>query len=93
MTTGFPESGNGSVTALPVFVCSVIVPATLLGGAGGLGGSGFFTVNEGIVSLVVMVETDTFAVVCAVVGGTATVGGDVAAGGAFGGAGTTVLTL
>lgn len=79
MTTGFPGSGRGTVTALPLFVRSVIVPRTFLGGTGGLGGSGFFTVYDGTISVVVtvVVVVDDFSVF----------------GAAVSGADTTVLTL
>lgn len=71
MTIGLSESGIGTVTAFPFFVCSVIVPAGFFGGAGGFGGSGFFTVYDGTVPLGFELDADDVAV--AVSGATTTV--------------------
>lgn len=74
MTSGFPGSGKGTVTALPLLVWSVIVPVTFLGGGGGFGGSGFFTVYDGTISVVVtVVVVDVFSVFGAASGADTTV--------------------
>lgn len=49
-----------------------MVPMTFLGGTGGLGGSGFFTVYDGTISVVVTV-VDDFSVLDAVSGAETTV--------------------